>query len=124
MTLITEAVSLLNCAFILPLLFVVIALRLAFNRYKNGLSGIPGPFLASLTDLWLFVHYVRRRGLTEYDLHQRYNAKILRVGPNMLSVSDAEAVKTIYGWKPIFTKVSTYSQKRFSHRGSPLRDSP
>lgn len=109
MALAVEILQLVKCYYGLPLLLSLIVVRLIFNRYKNGLSGIPGPFMASMTDLWLVIHYVRRRGLEEYQMHQDYNSPILRVGPNMLSISDAEAVKTIYGWKPIFTKVSLFT---------------
>lgn len=89
-------------------LHVVIALavaKLIHNRFGHGLSKIPGPFLASLSDLWLFVHYYRRRGLTEYDLHLKYASPLVRLGPNTVSVSDPEALKIIYGWKPILRKV-------------------
>lgn len=84
----------------------VVVIRLAFNRYKAGLSDIPGPFLASLTDLWSLIHYIRRNGREEYKMHEKYNSPLLRLGSNTISVSDPEAVRIIYGWKPVFNKVS------------------
>jgi hypothetical protein len=75
------------------------------NRYGYGLSDVPGPFLASITELWLFFHVWNQKGTTEYELHRKYNSPILRLGPNILSFSNVEAVRTIYGYKPVFTKV-------------------
>lgn len=98
---ITQAAS----AYWMPVCLVAVIAHLVRNRYRYGLSDIPGPFFASVSDLWLFFHYLRRRGLEEYDLHQKYQSPLLRLGPNTVSVSDAEAVKIIYGWKPVFAKV-------------------
>ncbi len=98
--------SMFTSIYWLPVCLGLVAVRLASNRYRKGLSGIPGPFLASLSDLWILVHYCRRRGLEEYDLHQKYNSQLLRIGPNPISVADAEAVRVIYGWKPVFSKAS------------------
>jgi hypothetical protein len=86
-------------------LFSLILARLIYNRLGQGLSKIPGPYLASLSDLWLFVHYYRRNGLKERDIHLKYGSPLVRLGPNTVSVSDPEALKVIYGWKPILRKV-------------------
>jgi hypothetical protein len=83
----------------------LVVAKLIHNRFGNGLSHIPGPFFASFSDLWLFIHYSRRRGLTERELHVKYDSPLLRLGPNTVSVSDPEALKVIYGWKPILRKV-------------------
>jgi hypothetical protein len=94
----------------LPVLVLAISGRLLYNRYGRGISDIPGPFLASVSGLWLFVHYLRRKGLEERDLHRKYKSPLVRVSPDTISVSDAEAVRIIYGWKPIFTKVISIVQ--------------
>jgi hypothetical protein len=62
--------------------------------------------LASITDVWLFIHYSRRKGLEEYQMHQEYKSPLLRLGPTTVSISDPEAVRVIYGWKPVLKKVS------------------
>ncbi|KAH8802544.1 cytochrome P450 oxidoreductase [Xylogone sp. PMI_703] len=82
----------------LHILVGAIIIRLIFNRYKRGLSDIPGPLLASLTDLWFF-------GNEKYKLHDKYKSPLLRLGPNTVSIADSEAVRIIYGWKPVFKKV-------------------
>lgn len=79
--------------------------HLTVNRYKYGISDIPGPFLASLSDAWLLIHYVQRKGTEEYGMHQKFNSPLLRLGPNTISVADSEALKVIYGWKPVWKKV-------------------
>lgn len=79
--------------------------KLIHNRFGRGLSHIPGPFLASFSDLWLFIHYYRRQGLKERGLHMKYDSPLVRLGPNTVSVSDPDALKVIYGWKPILRKV-------------------
>lgn len=87
------------------LVLAPIAFHLLYNKYGHGLSKIPGPFWASTSDIWLLVHYTRRRGLTERQMHEKYNSPLLRLGPNTVSVSDPEAIRVIYGWKPVFKKV-------------------
>lgn len=37
---------------LLCLITIGLLVRLLHNRYGHGLSSIPGPFLASLTDFW------------------------------------------------------------------------
>ncbi|TVY91777.1 Cytochrome P450 monooxygenase [Lachnellula willkommii] len=91
-----------------PVAAAVLLIHLLLNRYSYGISKIPGPFLASLSDAWLFIHYLRRRGIEEYDMHQRYKSPLIRVGPNTISVSDSEALRLIYGWKPVFKKARLY----------------
>ncbi|KAJ5131999.1 pisatin demethylase, partial [Penicillium atrosanguineum] len=94
--------------YLIHILVAFITAHLIHNRIGHGLSKIPGPFLASLSGIWLFVHYFRRRGLTEFDLHSKYQSPLIRLGPNTVSVSDAEALKIIYGWKPILRKSRLY----------------
>ena len=89
------------------LLIVLIAVRLVRNRYKPVLRDIPGPFLASLSDLWLLQHCIRGKSYKDYELHRKYDTPLLRLGPNTISVADIEASRIIYGWKPVFKKVKT-----------------
>jgi len=87
------------------ILLVLILARFTRNHYLLGLHDIPGPFLSSLTDLWHFFHCLFGRSWKDYELHRKYNSPLLRLGPNTISVSDAEAVRIIYGYKPVFKKV-------------------
>lgn len=89
----------------LPILIVVVVGRLVRNRYHNGLNKYPGPFLASLTDLWrVWDVYGQRPELTHQRLHAKYG-DVVRLGPNTLSFADPKALKTIYGLNKGFLKV-------------------
>lgn len=103
-SLVEDGYSILRPYWPLIALFVVLA-RLLWNRYGYGLNDVPGPFLASLTDLWLFFHVLFGKAATEYELHCKYNSPIIRLGPNTLSFNDAESLRKIYGYRPVFHKV-------------------
>jgi hypothetical protein len=75
---------------------LLLGLHLLSNHYTKTLHRIPGPFLASTTNLWRLLHV--RAGhfhLTQIDLHKRYGP-VVRLGPNVLSIADPQAIKTIY----------------------------
>lgn len=85
-----------------------LAAYLARNRFHNGLQRYPGPFLASLTDWWRFFDVLGRRpDITHIRLH-RNHGDIVRLGPNMLSFADPQALKTIYGLNKGLTKVRAH----------------
>ena len=89
------------------LLFCVLCLtaHLAYNKYGYGISTIPGPLLASYTDLWrFFLVWNRRPEVAHISLHQKHGL-LVRLGPNSVSVSDPEAIKVIYGIGSSHTKV-------------------
>lgn len=87
-------------------LAVSVVVYLLRNRYHNGLNKYPGPFLASFTDWWRFWDvYGRRTEVTHQILHKKYG-EVVRLGPNMLSFANPEALKTIYGLNKGFIKVS------------------
>lgn len=92
-----------------PLLFgAIVSLCTAialFSRYWR-LRQVPGPVLASVTDLWRFSIQYRGPILpTLLDLHRRYGS-LVRIGPNTVSVSDAAYVNMIYTNKGDYIKVS------------------
>ncbi|KAJ6005165.1 hypothetical protein N7451_003109 [Penicillium sp. IBT 35674x] len=68
---------------VIPLLLFIS--RLVQNRYRSGLHKIPGPYIASLTDLWQFFHCLAGRSWRDYELHRKYNSPLLRLGPNLIS---------------------------------------
>lgn len=87
------------------ILVVALVTRLLFNRYGYGISSIPGPVLASFTDLWrFFLVWYRRPELTHIELHKRCGP-LVRLGPNSILVSDPEAIKVIYGLGAGYLKV-------------------
>ena len=86
----------------LPALAVLLILgRLAYNRYGHGIQKYPGPFVASLTDLWHLWDYARRLMLndTEPELvkqHRKYG-DIIRIKPYQLLFAQPQAIRDIYG---------------------------
>ncbi|KAI8635632.1 cytochrome P450 [Xylariaceae sp. FL1651] len=87
---------------------LVVAAWLIRNYYYNGLNKYPGPFMASLTDLWRFWDvWGRRSEFTHRSLHAKYG-DVVRLGPNTLSFADPKALKTIYGLNKGFVKSDFY----------------
>ncbi|OQV04065.1 hypothetical protein CLAIMM_09012 [Cladophialophora immunda] len=82
----------------------IFLLATALFRYRR-LCSIPGPLLASFTDLWRF-------SVTQYggfshtlkELHNQYGP-LVRIGPNTVSVSDPAAVPVIHSMHGEFRKV-------------------
>lgn len=70
-----------------------------YTREAAPLRKIPGPFLASITKLWV-VNKQRgfKRPLVDMELHRTYGS-IVRVAPNEVMVSSPKAFRTIYGKK-------------------------
>ena len=85
-------------------LFVTSA-YVVYMRYLHPLARYPGPFIASLTNLWkAYTMYEGRMEYVIHDLHERYGA-IVRIGPNDLVISHPDAVKQIYLAGSSFQKV-------------------
>ncbi|KAK3349306.1 cytochrome P450-like protein [Lasiosphaeria hispida] len=91
------------------------------NRYHNGLNKFPGPLTASLTDWWRFFDvYGQRPERTHIALHKKYGG-VVRLGPNSLSFSDPEALKTIYGLNKGFIKSEFYVVQQSVVKGHSLQ---
>ena len=75
------------------------------QRLRPGLRNIPGPFFASITDLWRLLVVERGRfELALQALHDRHG-DLVRVGPNCVSVGDPRKIRQIYGIARLFEKV-------------------
>jgi len=81
----------------------VVALRLFLNWRK--LSSTPGPFLASISDLWRA--YYQYNGLLRGELLRLHkeHGPIVRYGVNSISISDPRAISIIYGSRAGFVTV-------------------
>jgi hypothetical protein len=82
----------------------MVFLRLFLNIRRLHAAKIPGPFLASVTDLWR--NWIMQRCSFPDDLnrlHGKYG-KLVRLGPSYVSVADAAALPIIYGTSPILSK--------------------
>jgi hypothetical protein len=110
LSILSEAKEFLLQHYILVIVGVVVA-RLVYLRYLHPYRDIPGPFLATISPLW------RLRGALNGTLHtditaaHRKYGKIFRIAPDEVSISDPEAIKTIYAHGAGFIKVD-HSERR------------
>lgn len=101
----------------LPVLFVF---YIVYIRYFTGIFHIPGPFLASVSNIWkINAAWHKEMPQRNIALHQKYGP-LVRIGPNMISVDDPAALNIIYGFRPIYLKVDTirssYVTSQLTHR--------
>jgi cytochrome P450 len=97
---------------VLALLLAPIALLLIRSIYRvlvHPLSHVPGPFLPKITSLWLHYHaYIGDEASTIRQLHATYG-DFVRVSPNEVDISDADAIQPIYVSKGGFPKAVCYA---------------
>ena len=85
----------------IPLVFA----RLLISYLTSPLKQFPGPFLAKFTDLWRVLDYFRCTQMQSHqELHKKHGAAV-RIGPNMISLSDPALLKTVYSTRGEFPKV-------------------
>ena len=81
----------------------VVLVRLGWTWWR--LKHIPGPFPACITDLhrmsWV---PTARAHLILQDAHRKYG-EVVRIGPNMVSFSNPEAIPAVYPMRPGIPKV-------------------
>ncbi|RFU24149.1 hypothetical protein B7463_g12191, partial [Scytalidium lignicola] len=74
----------------------------------DSLRGIPGPFLAKWTNLWLILlDNSGKRSETLHKLHKEYGP-VIRIGPNQLSFSSRQAMHDIYSGNSNYVKAPAY----------------
>jgi hypothetical protein len=84
----------IECA--LGILIAYISGYIIYQRFLHPLAKFPGPFLASLTDLWQVYQFITlKQPYTLTKLHEKYGS-IVRYAPDKLSITDEEAVRLIY----------------------------
>ncbi|KAF2649574.1 cytochrome P450, partial [Lophiostoma macrostomum CBS 122681] len=91
------------------LLVVWILTCSAYRIWFHPLSHIPGPFVASLTSLWLYYHsYIGDEASIIDSLHHTHGS-LVRVSPGEIDISDPDAVEPIYVKKGGFRKAECYA---------------
>jgi cytochrome P450 len=94
---------------VFPVLIALIAIYLAYFTLFDPLAGIPGPFWARFSRLWMVYH--ARKGdthTTMIALHVKHG-HLVRTAHNEVSISDPSALKAIYGVGTKFRKSDWYS---------------
>jgi cytochrome P450 len=83
----------------------VVVYRLCLHPLRH----VPGPLLGRTTSLFLYgISYLGIEGHVLRHYHYVYNTKVLRVSPNSVSISDNEAIHSIYVAGGGFLKDSRY----------------
>ncbi|KUJ11447.1 cytochrome P450 [Mollisia scopiformis] len=77
--------------------------------FTSPIKSIPGPFFAKFTNLWRFFDtYGGRPELTQQMLHEKYGNAV-RLGPNIVSISDPKLLRTLYNTRGDFLKSKFYT---------------
>jgi cytochrome P450 len=94
-------------AILVPILLLFV--RSLHRVFLHPLSHIPGPILPKITSLWLHYHaYIGDEASAIRKLHTTYGV-LVRVSPNEVDVSDADAIQSIYVSKGGFPKADCYA---------------
>lgn len=93
----------------LALATAILLLLSSVLRSYYRLSHIPGPPLASLTDLWRLLKVKRGDSHDTYlAMHKQYG-DLVRIGPNCMSISTPDAIPLIYGIQKGYVKSDFYT---------------
>ena len=89
----------------LTILFLF-AISVFHTLFVSPLRNIPGPFPAKFTNLWRLLTVLGRRAeQTHRQMHNDLGA-VVRLGPNMVSVSDPAMINEVFSRKKLLRKVS------------------
>lgn len=103
---ILEGIS--SISFLFGSLALLVAGYVVYQRLLHPLSRFPGPFFASLTDLFKFSYFWSLQiDKKLFALHEKYGP-IIRIGPTELSFYGADAVLPIYKSGRVMTKSPFY----------------
>ena len=81
---------------LISLLLAYTACTVTYSLFISPLAGIPGPWYAAVSDVWLLLHAARlERCRTIQTLFERYGP-IVRVGPRRVAFCDRDALKRVY----------------------------
>jgi hypothetical protein len=87
---------------------VLLLARVLYLHLTSPLGHIPGPFWARFTDLWRLVDYYQSTQIeTQRRLHEQLGP-VVRIGPNIVSLSDPQLVKVVYSTRGEYLKVGRY----------------
>lgn len=82
--------------------------HLVWFYVQSPLKHIPGPFLARFTNIWrLMIQMTGRSHRTQSRLHERHGSAV-RLGPNLVSLSDPSLIKVVYDARGNFVKVRQF----------------
>ncbi|KAF7957208.1 hypothetical protein EAE96_002799 [Botrytis aclada] len=95
-------------------------LQLFHTRYYGGLHKVPGPFLASISNIWKVVALYR--GIMPQEniaIHAKYGP-VVRIGPHHVSFASPEALQIIHSSRNAYPKSDFYKPTSPIYEGHPL----
>ncbi|KAH8807084.1 cytochrome P450 [Xylogone sp. PMI_703] len=118
MTVVSDLATLL-AQHVPEIIILAVLFHFIHNYFTPGLFSIPGPFLAKITHLWRFVDVANGKPeRTLLRLHRKHG-EYVRLGPNVVSVSNLDALKTIYGINSGYKKTDFYCVQQQMANGRP-----
>lgn len=90
---------------ILVLLLVLVLGLLQLGRTWWRLRDIPGPFFARVTNLQRILWVKSKRAHLYLQAEHAKHGDVVRIGPNMVSISNPEVLPMIYTTRTGFPKV-------------------
>ena len=83
--------------------------KLLHTYFVCSLNHIPGPFVSRFTNLWrVFSVAGGHAEKQQRELHDKLGLAV-RLGPNMISISDPSMISDIYSRKEILFKANLHS---------------
>ena len=97
-----------QCARAHPILVILgaVLINLILKRYRSGLRQIPGPFVATFSNIWR-LNVIRNEDMpwTSIRLHEKLGP-LVRIGPKHVSVASPESMNVIHGSNSQYRKIS------------------
>ena len=88
--------------------------RLLVSYLTSPLKQFPGPLFAKFTDLWMLLDYLKCMQIRSHqELHEKLGPAV-RIGPNMISLSDPALFKTVYSTRGDFVKVRSVAELTYA----------
>ncbi|KAI0191915.1 cytochrome P450 oxidoreductase [Astrocystis sublimbata] len=111
--------SLLLC---LGTIALVCCIELLRTRQRRHLAVIPGPFIASFSNLWKLaaIYHEDMPGWNK-SAHNKYGP-VVRIGPNHVSFASPEAFQVIYNSRDLFSKSDFYEVGAPIYHDEPLEN--
>ncbi|EPE33523.1 Cytochrome P450 [Glarea lozoyensis ATCC 20868] len=93
---------------VLSLASIGVIFQYIWSYLSSPIKNIPGPFAAKFTNLWRLIDTLGGRAqLTQQLLHRKYGQAV-RVGPDIVSLSDPELIRKVYDSRGSFLKTQFY----------------
>ncbi|KAJ5718267.1 cytochrome P450 [Penicillium malachiteum] len=88
---------------------LILVARFCWNFFTSPVRSFPGPGPTRFTNLWRLQHtYKGKCHVTQLRLHRKHGSAV-RLGPNMLSLSDPALIRQVYSTKTPWMKSEMYN---------------